>query len=117
MRSILAAIVLMAALNVPFRAQKAPDSVALVTGKRITPMGRQTNVGSYPANMALTPDGKYLVVTNTGFRQFVHVLSAADGSVVSRMGVNADRQDGSNKKEGLYYGMAFGPKANFPDPY
>src|SRR5438552_1729222 len=98
----------------PLYAQRQPDSVPLVTGKRITPQGRQTEVGSYPANMALTPDGKHIVVTNTGFRQFVHVLSVADGSVVSIKEVKGDRNDGSGKQQGLYYGIAFGPKPKLP---
>ncbi len=104
----LRASLLFALLQIPINAQTPSESVPLVTGKRITPQGRQTNVGSYPANMTLTPDGKYVVVTNAGFRQFVHVLSASDGSVVSRMEVSAQRTDGSNKKEGLYYGIAIG---------
>src|SRR5512145_541807 len=85
----------------PVLAQDLPAPVPLVTGKRITPVGKHTNVGSYPANMALTPDGKFIVVTNTGFRQFATVLSVSDGGVVSKMEVKEQRKDGSGKKEGL----------------
>ena len=106
---LLKACLLVFIVNVILAHQTPPDSVPLVTGKRITPQGKQTNVGSYPANMALTPDGKHLVVTNAGFRQFVSVLSAADGSLVSKLEVTGDRSDGSGKKQGLYYGIAFGP--------
>lgn len=78
----------------------------LSTGKLITPQGRQTPVGSFPANMALSPDGRYVVVTNTGFRQFLSVLSAADGSLVSQTEVGGER---AGQRQGLYYGLAFGP--------
>lgn len=88
----------------------APEPEApLVTGKAITPLGRQTNVGSFPVNAVLSPDGKYVVVTNTGAKQFVSALSVRDGSLISQVGVNAQRTDGSGKKQGLYYGLAFAP--------
>ncbi len=91
-----------------------PAAVPLVTGKFITPLGRQTNVGSFPANMLLSPDGRFVVVTNVGYRQFVSVLSATDGRLVSQIGFGARRTDGSDKREGLYYGLAFGPPSNGP---
>ncbi len=83
------------------------DLVPLVTGKLITPVGRQIPVGSFPVNMLLSPDGKYVVVTNAGFRQFLSVLSVEDGHVVSQIPVGTSR---GQDKTGLYYGMAFGTK-------
>ena len=83
--------------------------VPLVTGKAITPQGKQTEVGSFPVNAVLSPDRRFVVVTNTGSKQFVSALSVADGSLVSQVSVNGTRADGSNKKEGLYYGLAFAP--------
>jgi YVTN family beta-propeller protein len=94
-------------LQLPVEAER-PEPAPLVTGRRITPEGKQTNVGSFPANMLLSPDGRYLVVTNTGYRQFLSVLSGEDGHLVSRLAFNALRKDGSRKKEGLYFGLAFG---------
>jgi len=89
----------------------APEpEVPLVTGKAITPLGQQTNVGSFPVNAVLSPDGRYVVVTNTGAKQFVSAISVRDGSLVSQVGVNDPRADGSGKKQGLYYGLAFGPE-------
>src|SRR5437016_14065037 len=85
------------------------EPAPLVTGRAITPFGTHTDVGSFPANALLTSDGRYLVVTNTGYRQNVTVLSAEDGRVVSQLGFNDKREDGSDKKEGLYYGLALGP--------
>src|SRR5205085_440535 len=64
--------------------------------------------GSFPANMVLTPDAKYIVVTNTGFRQFLSVLSVNDGHVVSQIEVG---KESAGHKEGLYYGLAVGPVA------
>ncbi len=86
-----------------------PQAVPLVTGKLITPQGRQTNVGSFPANLLLSPDGRFVIVTNVGYRQYVSVLSAKTGQLISQVGFNAQRTDDAKKKEGLYYGLAFGP--------
>ena len=54
----------------------------LVTGKRITlpPLGTQTNVGSLPMNMVLTPDGKYAISTDMGFRQGLVCVSTVTGA-------------------------------------
>jgi YVTN family beta-propeller protein len=87
----------------------AQDPLPLVTGKAITPRGTHTAVGSYPCNMLLSPDRQYIVVTNAGFRQFLSVLSARDGTLVSQIEVGASR---SGSREGLYYGLAFGPTAD-----
>ena len=72
----------------------------LVTGKWITPEGFQQPVGSFPTNMALSPDGKYAVVTNTSFREYLSVLDADTGELVSRLDFNGG-------KKALYYGLAF----------
>src|SRR5579871_4678481 len=76
------------------RTQESPPEIPpLVTGKTITPQGTQTNVGSFPANMILSPDGEYLIVTNTGYREFLSVLSTKDGHLVSQVeiGKEADK--------------------------
>jgi YVTN family beta-propeller protein len=91
-----------------------PQPVPLVTGKAITPEGTQTDVGSFPANILLSPDGKFVVVTNTGFRQYLSVLSVETGKVVSRIEVGKAR---SNDKAGLYYGLAFDAYAKPPVLY
>src|SRR5690242_18283364 len=72
-------------LVVAFACLRAPgqdngqDTQPLPTGKIITPRGTQTSVGSFPANMIVSPDEKYLIVTNTGFREYLSVLSTKDG--------------------------------------
>jgi len=88
-------------------AQSAPpnEAVPLVTGKRIAPMGRQIEIGSFPVNMKVSPDGKYVIVTNSGYRQFLSVLSIADGKIVSQFEVNKEIEGGRPRKEGLYYGL------------
>lgn len=81
-----------------------PTLRSLITGKWITPEGFQTEVGSFPANMAISPDGKFVVVTNTGFRQQLSVLNADTGELVSKVTSNGGTED---NKEALYFGIAF----------
>lgn len=98
-------------------APAAEPQPPLVTGKAITPQGSQTSVGSFPVNSILSPDGRYVIVTNSGSKQFVTALRVQDGSVASQIAVNGARKDGSGLKEGLYYGLAFGPaRAGAPAP-
>ena len=81
----------------------------LVTGKSITlpPLGTQTSVGSLPMNMILTPDSKFAVTTDMGFRQSLHALSVTTGKDVSAPlvfgPVNAT---GTSVQSGMYYGLA-----------
>ncbi len=86
----------------------APAPIFLPTGKQIAPLGSHTPVGSFPANALLSPDGKFLVVTTTGFRQFLSVVRIADGRVVSRIAFNGQADGGGKQKDQLYYGLAFG---------
>ena len=77
------------------------------TGKWITPIGKHVEVGSYPINMVTSPDGKFVVVTTIAYREFLAVLDAKTGAVVSTLSFNGPGKKGS--KEGLYYGLAFRP--------
>ena len=81
----------------------------LPTGKRLVLQGQQTNVGSFPINMALSPDGKFIAVTNTGFRQYLSILSADDGHLISQLPFNPNAND-RNDKTSLYVGLVFEPK-------
>ncbi|MBM3495003.1 MAG: bifunctional YncE family protein/alkaline phosphatase family protein, partial [Armatimonadetes bacterium] len=47
--------------------------------------------------------GRYVVVTNAGFRQALTVISTTTGAVVSRVELNATR---NGSKEGVYFGLA-----------
>lgn len=112
-----------ALLGVPAGAQNSnmQNPNVLVTGKKITqpPLGVQANVGSLPMHMILSPDGKYAVATDMGFRQALSVVDTRTGAVVSYTPFFPDpNQPGANaadpKKINLYYGLAFAPTAN-PD--
>lgn len=86
--------------------QPPVERVPLSTGKFISPIGTHVEVGGFPCNLAKSPDGKYLAVTNVGSQQFVTILRTSDGSVVSQLPFN-DPAKGSEPAEGLYYGLAF----------
>lgn len=83
----------------------AQGQTPLPTGKSITPRGAQTPVGSFPANMLAVLGGRYVVVSNAGFRQKLTVISTETGRAVSSIELGATK-DGV--KEGLYYGLALG---------
>ncbi len=72
----------------------------LITGKWITPEGVQQPVGSFPTNMALSPDGKYVVVTDTSYREQLSVLDSDTGALVGKVDFNG-------RGKALYYGLAF----------
>jgi len=82
---------------------KTEESRRIVTGKYISPVGEQTEVGSFPINIAASPDGKYLVLSNIGFRQQLSVIEVATGKLVNKV-VFATT---SRTDRGLYYGLAF----------
>lgn len=85
------------------------SDLPLVTGKRITPAGKQTEVGSIPIAMTTAGQGSYVLVESMGERAYVSVLSALDGHLVSRVGFNRAKEGQKNTREGLYYGLAVGP--------
>ncbi|BCM91434.1 hypothetical protein IAD21_03306 [Abditibacteriota bacterium] len=88
----------------------------LVTGKRITPAGTQTPIGSFPANMVVSPDGRFVLVTNAGMREYLSVLRSSDGSLVSRLDWNGVSPVFKNKKRALYFGMVCGAIQNGQTP-
>lgn len=59
------------------------DRVLLPNGWMLSPAGRSLQVGELPLNMDLTPDGRFLVVTNNGTRdQTLSVIDVKRWSVV-----------------------------------
>lgn len=100
------------ALAVTSDSSPATDATRLITGKRVTPEGTQTNVGSFPANLVLSPDGQYILVTNTGAREYLSVLRASDGQLVSQLDWNAASPVFNKKKQALYYGLVCGRTEN-----
>lgn len=85
----------------------AQQNVPLVTGKSITqpPLGNQHNVGSMPMNMILTPNGKYAISSNMGFRQALWAIDVNTGKGVSKIDIP---RTGS----GLYFGLAIKPNSD-----
>ena len=91
---------LAAIASAPSAAQGQPDQ--LITGKRITqpPLGEQHQVGSLPMNLILTPDERFAVCSDMGYRQSLWSIDAKTGRGVSHL----DFPRGST--DGLYYGLA-----------
>ncbi|MCG3173567.1 MAG: hypothetical protein GMKNLPBB_01765 [Myxococcota bacterium] len=56
----------------------ADGRVLLPDGRAITPEGQTLKVGVWPTAMLLTPDGKYLIVTNSGNVRPNHHLEVVD---------------------------------------
>ncbi|HEY3268438.1 MAG TPA: alkaline phosphatase family protein [Armatimonadota bacterium] len=81
------------------------SAAPLPTGASITPSGVHTPVGCFPANLALSPNGRYVVVTDIGSRSQLSVLNAATGALVSQIGFNRSHEGGG--KDALYVGLAF----------
>ncbi|GGJ63795.1 bifunctional YncE family protein/alkaline phosphatase family protein [Streptomyces brasiliensis] len=88
---------------VPPHAGPQPDGTALATyGWKITPAGHQEKLGEKPFGSALSPDGKYLAVSNDGDRtQTLSLLDAASGKVVQEVNYTGS--------QALFVGLAWSP--------
>ena len=65
-------------------------SVLLPNHYLLTPAGKQIPVGDLPLNMIVSPDGKYLAVTNNGYsEQFVSIIDIARQKQVQTLPVRA----------------------------
>ena len=65
-------------------------STLLANGWRLAPAGRSLRVGTLPLNVALSPDGKYAVVTNNGVtRPSFTVIDIASWTVKSTTSIDA----------------------------
>src|SRR5436305_5922002 len=74
----------------------------LNSGWQLDPAGKQVPLDTLPMSTALSPDGKYLLVLNAGYRPpSVSVIETASGRVVS----NVKATDG-------WLGLAFAPKSD-----
>jgi YVTN family beta-propeller protein len=99
----------------------------LVTGKAISPTTQSVqNVGSMPMNLAISPDGKFIITTDIGYRESLWSIAISNGKGISHVDFrNVARksatspttepagedtfevtQSGSLKSNGLYYGLA-----------
>ena len=57
----------------------------LPTQQRVQPLGKQINLGLFPAGMALSSDGRLILVTNNGFLK--QSLTVVDTASVNAIGV------------------------------
>src|SRR5450755_1329946 len=74
----------------------------LNTGWRLQPVGKQIPLDTFPMSTALSPDGRYLLVLNGGYKPpTIAVLDAATGSQTSSVRV----ADG-------WLGLTFSPKGD-----
>ncbi|GIH15066.1 bifunctional YncE family protein/alkaline phosphatase family protein [Rugosimonospora africana] len=80
-----------------------PDGTALTTyGWQVTPAGSQVRLGEKPFGAALSPDGKYLAVSNDGDNlQSLQLLDAATHRVVQHIDYKAP--------EALFIGLVWSP--------
>ena len=83
--------------------RRAPH-VPVSSGRLLTPAGAHVGVGSFPCNMISSPDGRYLVVTDAGYREQLTVIDTATGSPTDHVDFVGSRND----PDGIYYGLAFG---------
>lgn len=94
------------------RARQTPapsPAEPLVTGKSITPEGTHVPVGSFPANLIASPDGRFVVVSSLGARCQLTVLRAETGEIVSTVPFVGPSETSPGKRKGLYLGLAFAP--------
>ena len=102
----------------------ADDSAAgrLVTGKRISEPEERQSVGSWPMNMVATPDGRFVITSDMGWRESLWAIRMEDGRGVSEAAFSNKTRNGKNapggeapkdpaasagpKTNGLYYGLA-----------
>ncbi len=75
------------------------------TGKALLPADRGIPVGSYPVQMKLSPNGRWLIVTNAGSRQQLSVIDTATHLVASKLEFNQALS--RRGKESLYWGLEF----------
>jgi YVTN family beta-propeller protein len=87
------------------RPSPSPRSLAidgpprLSTGVRLDPAGRSIPVGNMPLAALASPDGRYLVLSMSGYReQGIEILDRASATVVERV-----------EQPGAFLGLAFSP--------
>jgi YVTN family beta-propeller protein len=80
----------------------------LPTGKRINPIGTNTQVGNLPMNLIKSPNGKFAIISDMGLNQWLTSVNVATGAVISQVDFGQQPND-SYSPYGLYYGLAFAP--------
>ena len=78
------------------------DSYQLPNGWRLTPAGRHLGVGTMPLNMALSPDGNYMLVTNNGYAEHsVMIVDTGEFKITETIPLDK-----------AWLGLAFSPSGN-----
>jgi YVTN family beta-propeller protein len=87
----------------PIHVGPHPDGTATTTYSwRVTPAGHQVQLGEKPFGAALSPDGKYLAVSNDGtYTQSLSLLDVATNTVVQHIDYI--------RPEGLFVGLTWSP--------
>ncbi|HET6985636.1 MAG TPA: glutaminyl-peptide cyclotransferase, partial [Kribbella sp.] len=90
----------------PRHAGPQPDGTAVTTyGWRVTPAGEQTQLGEKPFGSALSPDGKYLAISNDGTRtQSLSLVETSSGKVLQSLPYSSP--------QALFIGLAWSPDGN-----
>ena len=101
----------------------ASAQTTLINGKKITlpPVGTIThtlpgapvvggnvpNIGSNAMNLITTPDGKFAIATDMGYREYLSSVDTSNGNLISQISYG-----GSGSSTGLFYGLVFSPIKN-----
>jgi len=86
MASVIIALVLFSCAKQPELPGLTKEGTRLPNNWMLTPAGEHIPVGDLPLNMAVSPDGTLLAVTNNGFtRQFISLIDVKEDSVVSEL--------------------------------
>jgi YVTN family beta-propeller protein len=85
-----------------------PDGTAITPeGWHVTPAGEQSDLGSNPVALAVSPDGSQFIVTNAGYRkQSIQAIDASTGAVTQTIGTT---NTGWAHTRGYYAGVAYSP--------
>jgi YVTN family beta-propeller protein len=94
-----------------------PDGTAVTPhGWGITPAGRQTNVAPGPQAVAVSPDGRMVVVANAAYLdQSLEVIDPATGAITQTLPAPGGKATGSTwtysagHAHGFYVGLTFSP--------
>jgi len=106
-----------------------PLPLPLNTGRFITPATQSSwDVGNMPMNLMLTPDRRFAIVSDMGYREALWSVRVSDGVGVSHLDFNFKKKSkhkgavkpagedsekptvpGSPESIGLYYGLAISP--------
>jgi len=70
----------------------AQQPLQIVTGKKISPVGTNTAVGNLPMYMIKSPDGKYGLISDVGFNQWLSSVDLKTGAVISQVDFGQQRR-------------------------